>query len=155
MLNKGEYIGHLENNDEEENSQLHENLDAYTTSSVTMKRMMSEQVELDAFEPPHHKLKPNIETKLEALLKNYKSQFACDETSISTTPLTKMSIDTRNMEPVSLKPYPIAMEHYQWVKDKIEKLLTAKVIQGSRSSWSAPIISVPKGDGGKHLVIDY
>ena len=47
------------------------------------------------------------------------------------------------------------MKHYQWVKDEIEKLLTAKVIRGSRSSWSAPIIIVPKGDGGKCLVIDY
>ena len=55
---------------------------------------MSEQVELDSFEPPHHKLKPNIENKLEALLKEYESQFTQDETSIGTTPLTKMSIDT-------------------------------------------------------------
>ena len=38
---------------------------------------------------------------------------------------------------------------------KIEKLLAAKVICSSHSSWSAPIIVVPKGDGGKHLVIDY
>ena len=38
--------------------------------------MMSEQVEPDTFEPPYHKLKPNIETKLEALLKEYESQFA-------------------------------------------------------------------------------
>ena len=36
-----------------------------------------------------------------------------------------------------------------------KKVLTAKVICSSRSSWSAPIIVVPKGDGGKHLVIDY
>ena len=35
------------------------------------------------------------------------------------------------------------------------KLLAAKVICSSRSSWSAPIIIVPKGDGGKHLVINY
>ena len=59
------------------------------------------------------------------------------------------------MKPVSQKPYPIAMKHYQWVKDEIEKLLTAKVIQGGRSSLSAPIIVVPKGDGGKCLVIHY
>ena len=45
--------------------------------------------------------------------------------------------------------------HYQWVKDKINKLLMAKVIWGSQWSWSAPIIVVPKGDGGNHLVIDY
>ena len=53
------------------------------------------------------------------------------------------------------KPYPIAMKHYEWVKNEIEKLLAAKVICTSQSSWSAPIIVVPKGDGGKHLVIDY
>ena len=47
------------------------------------------------------------------------------------------------------------MKHYEWVKDEIEKLLTTKVICTSHSSWSAPIIVVPKGDGGKHLVIDY
>ena len=40
-------------------------------------------------------------------------------------------------------------------KEEIEKLLTAKVICSSRSSWSAPIIVVPTGDGGKRLVIDY
>ena len=35
------------------------------------------------------------------------------------------------------------------------KLLAAKVFHCSRSSWSAPIIIVPKADGGKCLVIDY
>ena len=43
--------------------------------------MMSEQVEPDTFEPPYHKLKPNIEAKPEALLKEYTCQFAQDETS--------------------------------------------------------------------------
>ena len=66
-----------------------------------------------------------------------------------------MTIDTGTTDPVSQKPYPIAMKHYEWVKDEIEKLLTAKVICTSHSSWSAPIIVVPKGDGGKCLVIDY
>ena len=66
-----------------------------------------------------------------------------------------MTIDTGTSDPISQKPYPIAMKHYQWVKGEIEKLLAAKVIYSSRSSWSAPIIVVPKGDGGKHVVIDY
>ena len=82
-------------------------------------------------------------------MKEYASQFAKDETSIGTTPLTEMAIDTGTSEPVSQKPYPIAMKNYQWVKDEIEKLLMAKVICSSRSSWSVPIIVVPKGDGGK------
>ena len=66
-----------------------------------------------------------------------------------------MTIDTGTANPVFQKPYPIAMKHYEWVKDKIEKLLATKVICTSHSSWSAPIIAVPKGNGGKCLVIDY
>ena len=89
------------------------------------------------------------------LLEEYDLQFAQDETSIGTTPLTSMSIDTGTADPVSQKPYTIAMKHYDWVKNEIEKLLAAKVIHSSCSSWSAPIIVVPKGDGGKCLVIDY
>ena len=70
-------------------------------------------------------------------------------------PLTSMTIDMNTADPVSQKPYPIAMKHYQWVKEEIEKLLAAKVICTSCSSWSAPIIVVLKDDGGKCLVIDY
>ena len=51
-----------------------------------------------------------------------------------------MTIDTGSSDPVSQKPYPITIKQYQWVKDKIEKLLAAKVIHSSRSGWSAPII---------------
>ena len=58
-----------------------------------------------------------------------------------------MTIDTGTSEPVSQKPYLIAMEHYQWVKDEINTFLTAKVIWGGWSCWSAPITVVPNGDG--------
>ena len=83
IFDKGEYVGHLEptieNIDEERNLHLHQNPDAHTTSSDTMKKMMSEQVEPDAFEPPCHKLKPNTKAKLEALLKKYATQFTQDK----------------------------------------------------------------------------
>ena len=67
--------------------------------------------------------------------------------TIGTTQLTQMSIDTGDSDPVSQKPYPVAMKHYNWVREEIN--------MNSHSSWSAPIIVVLKGDGGKHLVIDY
>ena len=75
--------------------------------------------------------------------------------TIGTTPLTQMSIDMGDSDPVSQKPYPIAMKHYNRVKEENDKLLEAAVIRNSHSSWLAPIIVVPKGDGGKCLVIDY
>ena len=55
-----------------------------------------------------------------------------------------MTINTGDSEPISQKPYHIAMKNYQWVKEKIEKLPTSKVIHSSRSSWSALITIVKK-----------
>ena len=108
--------------------------------------MMSETITPDTFNPPCHKLSAAVQDNLKLLLQEYESQFAKDETTIGTTPLTSMTIDTGTSDPVSQKPYPIAMKHYQWVKEEIEKLLVAKVIRTSHSSWSAPIIVVPKGN---------
>ena len=78
-----------------------------------------------------------------------------DETGIGMTNLTKIQIHTGNSKPVSQKPFLIAMKHYDWVKIKINKLLDPKLICSSHSSWSVLIIIIPKGEGGKHLVINY
>ena len=125
-FNKEEYIGHLEP-PIEEIPQSSANPDAPATHSITTERMMAEKVKLDTFKPPCHKLKQNIKTKHTELLKENNSQFAQDETTIGTTPLTEMTLDTGTSETVSQKPYPIAMKHYKWVKDEINKLLMVKV----------------------------
>ena len=150
-FHKGEYVGHLEPLELQSIDQTEQQ----PANSVTLQKMMSETVTSDTFNPLCLELSPSLQNNLTALLEEYDSQFAQDETSIGTTTLTSMSIDTGNIDPVSKKPYPIAMKHYDWVKSEIEKLLATKVICPSCSSWSAPIIVVPKGDGGKCLVIDY
>ena len=150
-FHKGEYIGHLEL------IELHstDQGETHQANSITLKKRMSETVTSDTFNPPCHKISTPVQNSLKSLLEEYESQFAQDEMSVGTTPLTSMSNDTGTADPVSQKPYPIAMKHYDWVKNEIEKLLVAKVIHSSHSSWSAPIIVVPKGNGGKCLVIDY
>ena len=148
---KGKYIGHLEPLELKPIDQG----DIHQANSITLKKMMAETITSDTFNPPCHDISTSVQDSLTSLLEEYNSQFAQDETSIGTTMLTSMSINTGTANPVSQKPYPIAMKHYDWVKAKIEKLLAAKVIHSSHSSWSAPIIIIPKGDGGKHLVIDY
>ena len=150
-FHKGEYIGHLEPKvmDPTDQGETHQ------ANSITLQKMMSKTVTSDTFDPPQYELSAPIQDNLKLLLEEHESQFAKDETSIGTTPLTSMTIDMGTADPVSQKPYPIAMKHYEWVKNEIEKLLAAKVICTSQSSWSAPIIVIPKGDGGKHLVIDY
>ena len=157
-FNKGEYVGHLEpaiEDNVDNDLPSHAQPETHSTHNVTTQWMMAEQVEPDTFYPPHQKLKSSMKSKLDALLREYASQFVKDETSIGTAPLTEMMIDPGFSESVFQKPYPITMKNYQWVKDEIEKLLTAKVIWSSRSCWSAPIIVVPKGDGETWLVISY
>ena len=151
IFHKGEYIGHLEPIELDSTDQG----ETHQANSVTLKKMMSETVMSDTFGPPYHKISTPVQNSLKLLLEEYESQFAQDETSIGTTLLMSMTIDTGSADPVSQKPYTIAMKHYEWVKNEIEKLLTAKVICSSHSSWPAPIIVVPKGDRGKCLVIDY
>ena len=150
-FHKGEYIGHLEMIVLDSTNQGETN----QANSFTLKKMMSKTVTSDTFDPPQHELSAAIQDSLQLLLQEYKSQFAKDETSIGTMTLTSMTIDMGTTDPVSQKPYLIAMKHYGWVKNEIEKLLGTKVICTRQSSWSAPIIVVPKGDGGKCLVIDY
>ena len=140
-------IGHLEP-PIDKLTQIHIN-------SATTQWMLPETVKPDSFTPPKYQLNSNIQQHLDNLLGNFKDQCVKDEMTIGTTPLTQMSIDTGDSDPVSQKTYPVAMKHYNWVKEEIDKLLEAGVIRNSHSSWSVPIILVPKGDGGKCLVIDY
>ena len=72
MFNKGEYIGCLEPAIEESvNSDLpcHEQQVTDSTNSVTNQRMMDKEVKPDTFHVPYHNLKPSIESKLDALLR--------------------------------------------------------------------------------------
>ena len=144
---KGMKIGHLE--------PPIDNLAQIPINSVTTQRMPPETIKPDSFTPPKYQLDATTQQQLDFLLRTFKDQFAKDKTTIGTTPLTQMSINTGDSDPISQKPYPIAVKHYPWVKEEIDKLLEAGVIRNSNSSRSAPIIVVPKGDGGKCLVIDY
>ena len=123
-FHKGEYIEHLKLAVLDPTDKQ----DTHQTNSVTLEKMMSETVTLDTFNPPQHELSAAVQDSLKLLLQEYESQFAKDETTIGTTPLTSVTIDTGTFDPVSPKPYPIAVKHYQWVREEIEKLLAAKVI---------------------------
>ena len=106
-FNKGEYIGCLEPTIEDSvTGDIHTQgqPNSHSTNNVTLQKMMAEHIQPDTFYPPHHKLKPNIESKCDAFLIEYASQSAKDETSIGKTPLTEMTIDMGTSDPVSQKP---------------------------------------------------
>ena len=117
--------------------------------------MLDEHIEPDTFTPPLHTLPDDARKSLNQLLETFKSPFAQDKTSIGTSHLIKMQIDMGNSEPVSQRPYPISMKHYDWIRSEINKHLDAQMICNSHSSCPVPVILLPKGDGGKCLMINY
>ena len=110
-------IGHLEPPIDE--------LKQRAINSATAQQMLPETIKLDSFTPPKYQLDTTIQQQLDNLFRTFKDQFAKDEMTIGTTLLTQMSIDTGDSDPVSQKPYPVAMKHYNWVKEEIDKLVEA------------------------------
>ena len=95
-FHKGEYIGHLEPIELDSTDQG----ETHQANSITLKKMMSETVRSDTFDPPHHEISTSVQKSLKLLLEEYESQFAQDETSIGTTLLTSMTINTGTADPV-------------------------------------------------------
>ena len=108
---KGMKIGHLE--------PPIDDLTQIPINSLTTQWMLPKTIKPDSFTPPKYQLDPNTQQQLDNLLGTFRDQFAKDETTIGTTPLTQMSINTGDSDPVSQKPYPVAMKHYNWVKEEI------------------------------------
>ena len=74
-FHKGEYTGHLKPAvlDSTDQQEIHQ------TNSVTLKKMMSETVTPDIFNPPCHELSVEVQDNLKLLLQEYESQFAKDK----------------------------------------------------------------------------
>ena len=57
-------------------------------------------------------------------------------------------------------PYPLPLKHYDWVRNQIETLEKAGVIERSLSPWASPVIVVPKKSAPdeplhRRLCVDY
>ena len=72
-FNKGEYIGCLEPTIMDD--MTIDDSETHPTHSITLQKIMDEQVQPDIFDPPHHKLKPGIQSKLDTLLKEYENNL--------------------------------------------------------------------------------
>ena len=116
---------------------------------------MAEQVKADAFEPPTHNLKPSIEAKLEALWKEYVSQF-CTRWNLHWNNTFNRNDDRyRNLWANITKTLPNCHKILPMGKGWNRKAPYSKSDMRRWSNWSVPIIVVPKGDREKCLVIDY
>ena len=80
----------------------------------------------------------------EDVCNKYEKAFSKNNKDIGRTQLIEMEIDTGNSVPLAQSPYMLPLKHYDWVRNEIETLEKARVIERSLSPWASPVIVVPK-----------
>ena len=95
------------------------------STSIDINEIGPQQDFVEHKKPQLHDAPIDRKTKLdlEKLSEENKDAFAEDERQIGITPLIKMSIDTGDACSIAKKPYTLALKHYDWIKEEIDKLL--------------------------------
>ena len=98
--------------------------------------------------------------KFEEVCDRHDEAFSKNNKDIGRTQLIEMEIDTGNRVPLAQSPYTLPLKHYDWVKNEIEMLEKAGLIEQSLSPWASPVIVVPKKSAPdepprRRLCVDY
>ena len=96
----------------------------------------------------------------ENICDKHQEAFSKNNKDIGRTQLIEMEIDTRSSVPLAQSPYTLPLKHYDWVRNEIETLEKAGVIERSLSPWASPVIVVPKKSAPdepphRQLCVDY
>ena len=102
----------------------------------------------------------NTKARFEEICQERQQAFSKNNKDIGTTQLIEMEIDTGDHMPVAQNPYTLPLKHYEWVRNEIETLEKAGVIERSLSPWASPVIVVPKKSSPnepprRRLCVDY
>ena len=96
----------------------------------------------------------------EQLCEAQSEAFSKNNKDIGKTQVIEMEIDTGDSLPIAQSPYTLPLKHYDWVRQEIETLEKAGVIERSLSPWASPVIVVPKKSAPdeplqRRLCVDY
>ena len=101
--------------------------------------------------------------KLQVWKQKYNGIVSQNSSNIGLTHLEEMVMKMNpELPPVATELYPLPLKHHKFIKEEMENLLEARLIERSMSSYATPVIVVPrKFKSGtplaemKRLVIDY
>ena len=105
-------------------------------------------------------IKDETKRSFEDICNKYEKAFSKNNKDIGRMQLIEMEIDTGNSVPLAQSPYTLPLKHYDWVRNEIETLEKAGVIERSLSPWASPVIVVPKKSAPdepphRRLCVDY
>ena len=103
-------------------------------------------------------IKENTKKSFEQLCEDQNEAFSKNNKDIGKTQVIEMEIDMGDSLPVAQSPYTLPLKHYDWVRQEIEMLEKAGVIERSLSPWASPVIpkkSAPDEPPRRRLCVDY
>ena len=105
-------------------------------------------------------IKEETKKSFERLCDDQSEAFSKNNKDIGKTQVIEMEIDTGDNLPIAQSPYTLPLKHYDWVRQEIEMLEKAGIIERSLSPWALPVIVVPKKSASdeppqRRLCVDY
>ena len=83
-------------------------------------------------------IKDETRKMFEDICNKHQGAFSKNNKDIGRTQLIEMEIDTGNSVPLVQSPYTLPLKHYNWVRNEIETLEKAGVVERSLSPWASP-----------------
>lgn len=71
------------------------------------------------------------------------------------TPFAEHHIDTGDHPPIAVPPYRVTPAKKELIRIELDKMLDDGIIEECESAWAAPIVLVPKSNGGYRFCVDY
>lgn len=93
--------------------------------------------------------------KLIDLLNKYRCCFALNIKELGCVKDTEMNIDLNDNRPVVYRPYRLAESERLVVRDMVNDLINADVVQKSVSQYAGPVLLVKKKNGNYRLCVDF
>lgn len=92
---------------------------------------------------------------LKSLIDNYITVFSTEKEALTVTPYYYTTIKQNTEQVVYRRPYNIPLSYHERVNEQLKSLEKQGIIRPSRSPFNAPLIPVPKKDGGLRLCLDF
>ena len=89
-------------------------------------------------------IKDTTRQAFKELCEDQNEAFSKINKDISRSQVIEMEIDTGDSLLIAQSPYTLPLKHYDWVRQEIETLEKAGIIERSLSPWASPVIVMPK-----------
>ena len=92
---------------------------------------------------------------IDLIMVKYRHNFACSYEQLGRCTIAEHVIETNETKPIFILPYRKSESEKRSIQEEVTKLLRAGLIRPSKSSWSFPVVMIPKPDKSKRFCVDY